>query len=61
MSKRYYEYGFEWVDYARNLWGPNWAICRPTPKNLEKYGNCITKKAYQDAVKRFELLKERSA
>lgn len=30
--------------------GSRWAICRNTPKNRERYGRCITRKQYDDAV-----------
>ena len=29
--------------------GPRWAIARGTPKNKERYGNCISKRAYDKA------------
>ena len=31
------------------VFGPRWAICRATPKNVARYGNCITKKQYTAA------------
>jgi hypothetical protein len=29
--------------------GDRWAICRDTEKNRERYGRCITRKAYRRA------------
>ena len=33
----------------REILGPGWGICRPTPRNLERYARCITKKQYDEA------------
>ena len=32
--------------------GPNWAICRNTPRNRAKYGNCLSRKRYEAACAR---------
>jgi hypothetical protein len=31
--------------------GAQWAICRKTAKNIERYGNCITPAQYAKATK----------
>jgi hypothetical protein len=36
-------------DFARQRWGPNWAIARPTERNLERYGRLITNSEYKKA------------
>lgn len=38
--------GVGFVDFMRSELGPNWAICRATPKNLSRYGACISAKRY---------------
>lgn len=35
----------------RDILGTRWAICRKTPRNVERYGNCITKLEYNRAAK----------
>ena len=37
--------------------GPSWGICRATPRNLERYSRCITKREYDAALK--EALRRR--
>lgn len=37
--------------------GPRWAICRGTPANKARYGNCISRKRY--AAVRDEILRKR--
>lgn len=39
----------------RAILGPSWGICRPTPRNLERYTRCITKKQYDAANARAVL------
>ena len=31
--------------------GPNWAVCRKTPRNVTRW-NCVTRKEYDAACKR---------
>jgi hypothetical protein len=38
-----------WHARSIELWGPGWAICRKTPKNLERYARCLTKSEYNKA------------
>lgn len=30
----------------REMLGQNWAICRPTERNKERYTNCVTRRQY---------------
>lgn len=40
---------FTFAEYARELWGPNWAVCRATAANKARYDRCITQKEYTAA------------
>lgn len=35
----------------QDILGERWAICRKTPHNRERYGDCITKREYTRACK----------
>jgi len=37
------------AEELREILGEGWAICRPTPRNLERYKRCITRKQYEAA------------
>ena len=44
-----YDYHHPTVDELRPYLGDSWGICRNTPANRERYGNCVTPKAYAAA------------
>jgi hypothetical protein len=37
------------AEMSRELGSEHWAICRNTPANQERYGKCVTAKAYDEA------------
>jgi hypothetical protein len=39
-----------WHTRTIELWGPRWAICRATQKNLTRYQRCLTKREYYSAL-----------
>jgi hypothetical protein len=40
------EYFEGWLEFARYIWGPDWAICPKTPNNLRRHSSCLTKTEY---------------
>ena len=48
------------VDELRAVLGPNWAICRPTERNRERYARCITERQYQAAIREAARRREAS-
>ena len=42
-----------WPQYAKELWGPSWGVCRATEKNKARYARCLTKLEYSNGERRF--------
>lgn len=40
----------ELTQHLNATFGPNWAICRKTPRMLARYDRCITQREYRSAV-----------
>jgi len=45
-------------DELNEVLGPNWAICRATPRNKAQYARCLTPKQYEAAER--EALRRRA-
>jgi hypothetical protein len=43
-------------EYSRQIWGPNWGLCRSTPRTRAKYDRCVTRKEYAAAYDKWERL-----
>lgn len=39
----------DFLKFARARWGENWALCRATPRNRERYARCVTPNEYWQA------------
>ena len=52
LAKTLLENGEATVEEMEPFIGSRWALCRPTPANRARHGNCLTSKQYEEAKRK---------